>query len=54
MGIGMFASLFMLIIYIAPIVFVIWFMIYMVNIQKKNNQLLQSINDKLTELVRQK
>ncbi|MFJ8260608.1 hypothetical protein ACIQ4I_01420 [Rummeliibacillus sp. NPDC094406] len=47
MGIGPFASLFMLIIYITPIAFVIWFMVNMVKLQKENNRILQSIDEKL-------
>ncbi|WP_397538495.1 hypothetical protein [Rummeliibacillus pycnus] len=47
MGIGPFVSLFMLIIYITPIVFVIWFMVTMVKLQKENNRILQSIDEKL-------
>ena len=45
--IASFAPLLILFIYIIPIIFVIWFMVNMVNLQKENNTILKSIEEKL-------
>ncbi|MEM1505716.1 hypothetical protein RG959_20155 [Domibacillus sp. 8LH] len=38
--------------YIAPIVFLIWFLIRFLKIQQEKNQILKTISDKLDKLVK--
>jgi hypothetical protein len=44
-------TIFPLLISVAPIVFVIWFLIKMIKIQQEKNIILKSISDKLDKLI---
>lgn len=50
MGISFFSILPLLLIYVLPIAFIIWFTITIVKLQKEKNEILQTIADKLDSL----